>query len=124
MRTRLLFMTFALAFSLLSAGCCADGKVNPTSTTSKPVFDRDIATTEKDILRKHGEPQQTVVKRARELVGELRSALRTKVPNAETEVKELYYKSDKGERIFWLTKQTSGEWTVISDVDIPPGWVF
>lgn len=64
------------------------------------------------------------MKRAKELVGELRSALKAKMANEDTEVKELYYKTDKNERIFWLTKQPPGEWKVISDVAIPAGVVF
>lgn len=124
MKTLLCFLALALGLSMMSVGCYADGKVNSKANKPKPVFDREVGSLEKDILRKYGEPKESIVKRAKELVGELRSALKSKVTNEDTEVKEIYYKTDKSERIFWLTKRPTGEWKVISDVDIPAGVVF
>ena len=124
MRTLLYFWVLALGLSIMSVGCCADSKVNPKTNKAKPVFDQDVGRLEKAIVLKYGEPKEIIVKRAKELVGELRSALKSKVANEDTEVKELYYKTSKGERIFWLTKQPTGEWKVISDADIPAGVVF
>jgi hypothetical protein len=124
MKTLFLLLAMALGLSMMSVGCCADGKVNSKANKPKPVFDREVGRMEKDVVRKYGEPKEIIVKRAKELVGELRSALKAKVPNEDTEVKELYYKTDKRERIFWLTKQSTGEWKVISDVDIPAGVMF
>ena len=124
MRTLLLFLALTLAVSVLSAGCCTDGKMDPKINNPKPVFDVEVGALEKDILRKYGAPKESHVKRSKELVGELRSALKAKVPNEETEIKELYYQTDKNERIFWLIKQPTGEWKVISEVSIPAGVVF
>jgi hypothetical protein len=58
-----------------------------------------------------------------ELKGELRSAIKSKVPSEETLVKELCYKIEKKERIFWFTQQ-NGNWKVISDVEVPEGVFF
>ena len=69
MRTLLLFLTLVFGLSVLSVGCCADGKVNPKTNKPKPVFDRAVGTLEKNILRKYGEPKERVVKRAKEFVG-------------------------------------------------------
>ncbi|HKQ49121.1 MAG TPA: hypothetical protein VJZ71_13705 [Phycisphaerae bacterium] len=78
---------------------------------------------EKEVLRKFGAPNLNELKQANAIVGELRSALQAKVANGETEIKELYYKFDAQERIFWLT-QRDGEWRVISDVSIPRGVAY
>ena len=118
-----LFLGLVLAISIMSVGC-ADRKFNSNATKSKPVFDQELGLLEKDVVRKYGTPKKIHLTPAKELVGELRSTLKSKVPNQNTEVKELYYKDAKGERIFWLTKQTAGEWKVISDVDIPLGVTF
>lgn len=118
------FLVLAVGLSMISVGCCADNKVTSKANKPKPVFDQEVGRLEKAIVRKYGEPKEIFIKRAKELVGELRSALKSKVGNEDAEVKELYYKTAKGERIFWLTQQRPGEWKVISDVDIPAGVVF
>jgi len=121
MKTLLVSLPLIAGLSLISVGCCADGKAK---SKPKPVFDRELGHLETEIIRKNGRPKEVLIKKAKEMVGELRSALKSKVPDENTEVKELYYKTDTGERIFWLTKQPKGEWKVISDVEIPPGVVF
>jgi hypothetical protein len=108
----------------MSIGCCADRRASSEANDVKPKFDQEIGRLERTIVLNYGEPKDTITKKARELGGELRSALKSRVLNDDVEVKEFYYKTGKGERIFWLTKQATGEWKVISDVEIPAGVVF
>ena len=106
---------------MMLVGCCSGCKVSPKASEPRPVFDRDIGKLEVDIIQQYGSPKKIVVKQAKELVGELRSPLRVKVANENTEIKELYFRTVKGERILWLTKDPTGKWKVISDVFIPDG---
>jgi hypothetical protein len=108
---------------MISTGCCSDGKKPRNSMKSRPVFDREVGALEKDILKKQGEPKETHILSANELKGDLRSAIKAKVPSENTLVKELYYKIEKKERIFWFTQQ-NGNWKVISDVEVPEGVFF
>ena len=94
------------------------------SSNSKPVFDREVGTTESAVLQKYGIPTQTVIKHSSEMVGELREPIRRKVVSEGTEIKELYYKSERGERMFWLTKDLVGQWKVVSDAEVPSGIMF
>lgn len=58
------------------------------------------------------------------MLDELRFPLKSKVENGDVIIKELYYKLEKGERIFWLIQRDSGDWEVFSDVYIPDGVIF
>ena len=112
-----------LSFSIGGIGCCSDGKNTKNSIKSRAVFDGALGLLEKEVLKKYGEPKETNTAPAKELKGELRASLRSKVPSEDTLVKELYYKFENKERIFWLTQQ-NGIWKVISDVEIPKGVIF
>lgn len=60
-RTLIFFLIFAFGLSVLSVGCCADGKVDSKANKTKPVFDQEVGVVEKEILHKYGEPKQTIV---------------------------------------------------------------
>lgn len=123
MRINAFILAVLLCFSMCGVSCCSDGKKPKNSMKSRPVFDRELGMLEKDVLKKYGEPKETHTTPAKELKGELRSALKSKVASDDVLVKELYYKLDKKERIFWLAQQ-NGNWKVISDVEIPEGVFF
>jgi hypothetical protein len=117
----ILAMLFGL--SMCGVSCCSHGEKPKNSMESRPVFDRGLGILEKDVLRKYGEPKETHTRPAAELKGELRAGLKARVASEDVLVRELYYKLDKKERIFWLTQQ-NGDWKVISDVEIPEGAFF
>jgi hypothetical protein len=116
-------LLWIVAILALTWGCAAGGKSATSPRVAKPQYDKALGQSEKSILAKYGAPKEVLLKPANALSGELRSGLRSKVSNEDVEVKELYYKTSKGERIFWLAKQ-NGEWKVISDVEVPEGTLF
>src|SRR4051794_4570535 len=123
MRMNALTFAVLLCFSVYGVSCCSDGQKPNNSTKSGPVFDRELGLLEKDVLKKYGEPKEAHTTAAKELKSELRAALKSKVASEDVMVKELYYKLDKKERMFWLIYQEEN-WRVISDVEIPEGVFF
>jgi hypothetical protein len=124
---KILFPLLILAGGVfvLAVGACATNQSTSVTMTYrhplKTVYDRDVGAAEKDIVRDYGNPLRTTILPAKELVGEIRSKARLKIPSDDTQVKELYYKVGKKERILWLTKQAEGEWKVFCDVEVTTG---
>jgi len=85
-------------------------------------FDQFVGQTEFQVKAQFGKPKSEQVGPAEMLGGELRYPIRKRVPGTN-EVKELYFCSRWGERIFWLVS-SSNTWTVVADVKIPPGMEF
>lgn len=95
-----------------------------SSPDRSPIFDKSTGFKETDVLARFGKPKHTSIEKAGRLRDELRQNLRHQVQSDKVLIKELYYQSADGEMIFWLVKNPSGIWKVISDVYVLKGRFF
>lgn len=121
----LIITLISLSMSSCYAGCL--GKQKPKiSGELKPIIDREIGKTESEILHKYGNPNETILMKAKELlIDEVRASVKGKIPGESNNVmvREFVYQTENSVRFFWLIKMNS-VWKVISDIEIPNEIVF
>jgi hypothetical protein len=92
-----------------------------------PSYDKHLNVKDKDIIKLYGAPTEIAINSSGKiLTGELRHpVLENQLKeNKNITVKEMYYRRFNDELIFWLEKDSQGNWVVISDVKIPQGVIF
>jgi len=98
---------FRLPISILTLASCSAEK---HASKSALIYDQQLGASEKQIVAKYGTPAETRTVRAAEMKDELRAPLSKRVPNENTQIKELYYNGTNGEKNFWLIKGNDGSW--------------